>query len=141
MAQLGPQLMGVVLIAAVVFGLSLLFWLVTKVITKGIRVTEEEEIDGLDIGEHGNVAYPDFQGSSVFTASGAASGHRAGAPVPGMARSSSCPPGGYKRQGGGRSIRPRPAPRNPRPAGRGVLAPLAGMSSAVRGMKRWPSDV
>jgi len=89
MAQLGPQLMGVVLIAAVVFGLSLLFWLVTKVITKGIRVTEEEEIDGLDIGEHGNVAYPDFQGSSVFTASGAAGGHRAGAPVPGMARSSS----------------------------------------------------
>jgi Nitrogen regulatory protein PII len=28
--------------------------------TMGIRVSLEEEIEGLDIGEHGNVAYPDF---------------------------------------------------------------------------------
>ena len=28
----------------------------------GIRVTREEELGGLDIGEHGNEAYPDFQG-------------------------------------------------------------------------------
>jgi Amt family ammonium transporter len=26
----------------------------------GLRVTAAEEIEGLDIGEHGNVAYPDF---------------------------------------------------------------------------------
>ena len=26
----------------------------------GFRVSAEEEIEGLDIGEHGNVAYPDF---------------------------------------------------------------------------------
>ena len=26
----------------------------------GVRVTAEEEIEGLDIGEHGNEAYPDF---------------------------------------------------------------------------------
>jgi Amt family ammonium transporter len=26
----------------------------------GIRVSAEEEMEGLDIGEHGNVAYPDF---------------------------------------------------------------------------------
>ena len=25
-----------------------------------VRVTEEEEIEGLDIGEHGQEAYPDF---------------------------------------------------------------------------------
>ncbi len=28
--------------------------------TVGIRVTREEELQGLDIGEHGNIAYPDF---------------------------------------------------------------------------------
>ena len=28
--------------------------------TVGIRVTREEEMQGLDIGEHGNIAYPDF---------------------------------------------------------------------------------
>ena len=33
----------------------------TKLVAGGLRVTEEEEIEGLDIGEHGNVAYPDFQ--------------------------------------------------------------------------------
>ena len=26
----------------------------------GIRVNIQEEIEGLDIGEHGNVAYPEF---------------------------------------------------------------------------------
>ena len=26
----------------------------------GVRVSEEEELEGLDIGEHGNRAYPDF---------------------------------------------------------------------------------
>jgi Amt family ammonium transporter len=27
----------------------------------GLRVSEEEEVEGLDIGEHGQEAYPDFQ--------------------------------------------------------------------------------
>jgi Amt family ammonium transporter len=61
MAQLGPQLLGVAVVAGVVLSLSAVFWLVTKLVTGGIRVSAEEEIDGLDIGEHGNVAYPDFQ--------------------------------------------------------------------------------
>jgi len=30
----------------------------------GIRVTEKEEIEGLDIGEHGMEAYPDFASAS-----------------------------------------------------------------------------
>jgi Amt family ammonium transporter len=29
--------------------------------TMGLRVSEEEELEGLDVGEHGLVAYPDFQ--------------------------------------------------------------------------------
>jgi len=70
MAQLGPQLIGIAVVGVSVFVLSFAFWMVTKLVTGGIRVTEEEEIEGLDIGEHGNVAYPDFQGSSVFSSGG-----------------------------------------------------------------------
>jgi Amt family ammonium transporter len=87
MEQLGPQLIGVALIAAVVFALSLGFWLVTKLVFSGIRVSEEEEIDGLDIGEHGNSAYPDFQGSSVFSSSHSPSAARVSVPIPEIARS------------------------------------------------------
>ncbi len=67
MEQLGPQLLGAGVVAVVVFALSLVFWFVTKLVCGGIRVSEEEERDGLDIGEHGNVAYPDFQRSSVLS--------------------------------------------------------------------------
>ena len=56
---LGVQIIGIVAVGAFVFGASALVWLVIKK-TIGIRVTREEEIAGLDIGEHGNVAYPDF---------------------------------------------------------------------------------
>jgi Amt family ammonium transporter len=61
MAQLGPQLLGVALIAVAVFLLSLGFWYVTKALSNGIRVSEEEEMEGLDYHEHGNSAYPNFQ--------------------------------------------------------------------------------
>ncbi len=56
---LGNQLLGVVSVGAFVFALSLLFWWLIKK-TLGIRVSLQEEIQGLDIGEHGNEAYPDF---------------------------------------------------------------------------------
>ena len=56
---LGIQLLGVVVIGAFSFLASGLVWLVLKK-TIGIRVSPEEEVQGLDIGEHGNVAYPDF---------------------------------------------------------------------------------
>ena len=56
---LGIQLLGVVVIGAFSFLSSGLVWLVLKK-TIGIRVSPEEEIQGLDIGEHGKVAYPDF---------------------------------------------------------------------------------
>jgi Amt family ammonium transporter len=58
-AQFVQQLKGVVLVGAVVFGLSLILWLIIKAVL-GVRVSEEEEAEGLDIGEHGNEAYPDF---------------------------------------------------------------------------------
>ena len=56
---LGIQLVGILAVAVFGFCTTAIVWLVLKK-TVGIRVTREEEIQGLDIGEHGNVAYPDF---------------------------------------------------------------------------------
>lgn len=54
------QLKGMGAVGLLVFPASLIFWYVLK-FTMGIRVSAEEETEGLDIGEHGNEAYPDFQ--------------------------------------------------------------------------------
>jgi Amt family ammonium transporter len=56
---LGVQTLGVIAVGAFVLLTSALVWLLLKK-TTGIRVSLEEEIKGLDIGEHGNHAYPDF---------------------------------------------------------------------------------
>ena len=56
---LGAQALMVLAAAAFVFPISLLVWVAIKK-TIGVRVTLKEEIQGLDIGEHGNVAYPEF---------------------------------------------------------------------------------
>jgi Amt family ammonium transporter len=60
-AQFVQQLKGVLLVGVFTVVLSAIIWLAIKAIM-GIRVTREEELGGLDIGEHGNEAYPDFQG-------------------------------------------------------------------------------
>jgi Amt family ammonium transporter len=59
--SLGVQALGVLAVGAFVFAASFIVWLALKAIM-GIRVSKEEEIAGLDIGEHGMEAYPDFQG-------------------------------------------------------------------------------
>jgi len=56
---LKAQLLGVVAVGAFVFTTSLIIWLLIKV-TLGLRVSEKEEIEGLDIGEHGAKCYPEF---------------------------------------------------------------------------------
>ncbi len=53
------QFVGVISVGAFVFALSLVAWFVIKAVM-GIRVSLQEEIEGLDIGEHGNSAYPEF---------------------------------------------------------------------------------
>lgn len=58
-AQFMVQLKGVLLVGAFVFPVSLLVWYALKAVM-GIRVSKEEETEGLDLGEHGNDAYPDF---------------------------------------------------------------------------------
>ncbi|MFH1732221.1 MAG: ammonium transporter [Planctomycetota bacterium] len=63
LAQVGVQMLGVVavsLFAAAAMGL--VFLLIKK--TVGLRVSREEEVRGLDIGEHGMEAYGGFQ---IFT--------------------------------------------------------------------------
>ncbi len=62
-ATLSAQIIGIVSIFAFVFIMSLIFWVIINVIM-GIRVSEEEEMEGLDITECGMEAYPDFQPAS-----------------------------------------------------------------------------
>ncbi|MEN8166540.1 MAG: ammonium transporter [Pseudomonadota bacterium] len=56
------QLVGLLTIFIWVFAASFVVWMVIKVVI-GIRVSEEEEYEGVDIGECGMEAYPEFTGS------------------------------------------------------------------------------
>lgn len=76
-AQTMVQLKGIVCVALFVFPISLVLWYVLK-LTIGIRVTPEEEIEGLDIGEHGNICYPDF----VYSHQGVGGGQMASMKLP-----------------------------------------------------------
>jgi Amt family ammonium transporter len=58
-ATIGGQLMGGLTIFVWVFGASLVTWAIIKAVM-GIRVTEEEEYEGVDIAECGMEAYPEF---------------------------------------------------------------------------------
>ncbi len=58
-ALLITQLIGVIIVAVWVCLMSfIMFTLIKK--TVGLRVTPQEELAGLDLGEHGSEAYPDF---------------------------------------------------------------------------------
>ncbi len=61
-ATFGAQIIGLVTIFGWTFGASLLVWYIIKV-SVGIRVSEQEEYEGVDIGECGLEAYPEFVGS------------------------------------------------------------------------------
>jgi len=61
-AGIVAQLIGLASIFAWVFITSLIVWLLIKLIM-GIRVSEEEEYEGVDVGECGLEAYPEFVGS------------------------------------------------------------------------------
>ncbi|MEB3160148.1 MAG: ammonium transporter [Synechocystis sp.] len=57
--QLIIQIVGIVAIGAFTFVFSFAVWMILKQ-TMGIRVSKEEELIGLDIGEHGMQAYTGF---------------------------------------------------------------------------------
>jgi len=61
-ASFGAQLIGLGTILGWVFVTSFMTWLIIKLIM-GIRVSEEEEWEGVDIGECGLEAYPEFVGA------------------------------------------------------------------------------
>jgi Amt family ammonium transporter len=58
---LAAQAAGVVTVGIFTFVVAYAVWYVIKMVM-GLRVSVEEEIAGLDLGEHGTKAYPDFQG-------------------------------------------------------------------------------
>ncbi|WP_078556235.1 ammonium transporter [Bacillus alkalicellulosilyticus] len=59
LGQLGVQTIGVVSSGLYAFVISFIILLAMKAVMKGIRVTEEEEIIGLDMSEHGSYGYPE----------------------------------------------------------------------------------
>ena len=58
-ASVGGQLVGLLTIFIWVFLTSLIAWMVIKAIM-GVRVSEEEEFEGVDLSECGMEAYPEF---------------------------------------------------------------------------------
>ncbi|MCM3714195.1 ammonium transporter [Halalkalibacter oceani] len=68
LGQLGVQTLSVVACGAFAFIASYILLLVTKALIGGLRVTEEEEIVGLDLSEHGSYGYPEsMQGQNKST--------------------------------------------------------------------------
>ena len=58
-ASLGTQVTGIVVVGAFAFIVSWVVWTILK-LTIGIRVSEEDELAGLDTAELGMEAYPEF---------------------------------------------------------------------------------
>ncbi len=61
-ASFSGQLIGAATIFVWVFGTSYIVWSILKAIM-GIRVSEEEEFEGVDVSECGMEAYPEFTSS------------------------------------------------------------------------------
>jgi Amt family ammonium transporter len=60
--QLWYQFVGLAAVAGFTVVFSFIAWSVISLIVGGIRVSEEEELRGLDISEHGMEAYPESEG-------------------------------------------------------------------------------
>jgi ammonium transporter, Amt family len=73
--QLWYQTIGTLAVGGITVLLATIFWYALKA-TMGIRVSPEEEFEGLDIGEHGMEAYAGFvKESSVFSGDTASASH------------------------------------------------------------------
>jgi Amt family ammonium transporter len=84
------QLAGLIGVGVFVFVFSLICWKIIDAII-GVRVSAEEEMEGLDVGEHGNIAYPDFvtvgaRGASVMEPAGQAVGATEGYRAPELSK-------------------------------------------------------
>jgi Amt family ammonium transporter len=81
------QLIGVIAVGIFVVVTSAIVWGILKAVT-GIRVSAEEEMEGLDVGEHGISAYPDFHAVGPYGAhhAPASAGHASPVRVPAVGR-------------------------------------------------------
>jgi Amt family ammonium transporter len=59
LTQLGVQSIGIISAGGYAFIVSIILLVIMKAVMNGIRVTEEEEIIGLDLSEHGSYGYPE----------------------------------------------------------------------------------
>ena len=84
-AALIPQIIGVLAVGAFTVAFSIVVWAILKA-TLGIRVKREEELEGLDIGEHGMEAYSGFLKENIQTGF-SDSGHSGGIAQSGEASS------------------------------------------------------
>ncbi|OZI12204.1 ammonium transporter [Bacillaceae bacterium SAS-127] len=57
--QLGVQALGVAVCGAYAFAVSFALLFIIKKVLRGLRVSEEEELIGLDMSEHGSYGYPE----------------------------------------------------------------------------------
>ena len=62
-APFGIQLVGTLSVSVFAFIFSFIVFGIIKAVM-GVRVSTEEETEGLDLSEHGQDAYPDFANSS-----------------------------------------------------------------------------
>ncbi len=62
--QIGSQIIGIAFVGGTIVLFSTIFWFILKVIF-GLRVSPEEELEGLDLGEHSMEAYPGFAEDST----------------------------------------------------------------------------
>ena len=86
-AQIMAQLKGIAAAAVFTVVTTAIFWFIIKA-TIGLRVSPEEELEGLDKGEHGMECYPDFVQSAHGSRSAAfASVAAAHAPAGAVAKS------------------------------------------------------
>ena len=84
-AIIGVQLLGIVACFLWTFGVAFAMFKIIEA-TNGLRVSPEEEMEGLDFTEHGGVAYPDFEVHSY--GGGAPSGKISGAARQGAVKTS-----------------------------------------------------
>jgi Amt family ammonium transporter len=119
------QLIGVLAVGAFIFPASMVGWGLLKGLM-GIRVPAEEEMEGLDINEHGLSAYPDFQLATpdrmrrgVATAPAPAEAM----PEPAPAEASRRPAAAFIPAGGGTRTPPRPG-LSRTPPGPGRVEPV-----------------
>ncbi len=66
--QFFAQVIGAAVIATVIFGIAFAFFKICAAVMGGIRSSAEDEIAGLDMGEMGVLAYPEFDTATTKAA-------------------------------------------------------------------------